>query len=99
MIVMNSTTNFTGSELKLLVENAVRKCFHDMEETGLTEIEITFDLLMAVRPTVTPLYARNTDAILNIINQAKSVSTPASSEDVSIFKVKEVNIFGDRDVA
>jgi hypothetical protein len=95
--LMNLTPNFTGSELKLLVETAFRQKFHALFEdlTGEEIIEIYFDDFKNALASVKSLYSRDTEGILNIKLQAEKVCTPSSSEDKSIFRVIDCNMYGD----
>jgi ATPase family associated with various cellular activities (AAA) len=95
--LMNLTPNFTGSELKLLVETAFRQKFHALFEdlTGEEIIEIHFDDFKNALASVKSLYSRDTEGILNIKLQAEKVCTPSSSEDKSIFRVIDCNMYGD----
>ncbi len=97
MVLMNHTTNFTGSELKLLVETAFRHKFHTLFDslTGDEIIELKFEDFRDALDSVKSLYSRDTEGILNIKLQAEKVCTPSSSEDVSIFKVVNFNVYGD----
>jgi adenylate kinase family enzyme len=99
--LMSLTNNYTGSELKLLVEIAVRRKFYglfdDFDLTGQESIELEFQDFKEALTRVKSLYSRDTEGILNIKLQAEKVCTPSSSEDTSIFRVDDYNIFGDDD--
>jgi ATP-dependent 26S proteasome regulatory subunit len=94
-ILLTHTLNFTGAELKFLVDQAARGKFYQTSEQDESNfLPLDYQDLMAARSTVVPLYERKTAEILEITKQAKKFSEPSSSPDRSEFKLPTVNVFG-----
>jgi hypothetical protein len=91
LVLLNSSNDYSGADLKLAVENAVRTEFHKCPGQ---EISLGFSALQAGIQSVTPLSKKNPEAVLNIILQARSVCAPSSSGDQSRFKMETPQIFG-----
>jgi ATPase family associated with various cellular activities (AAA) len=90
-LLLNITTDYTGADLKLSVENAARHEFH--KDPG-SPLILNYQALLQGIKSVTTLSKRNPEAVLNIINQAKNVCVPSSSADISRFRVDNPNIHG-----
>ncbi len=88
-ILLKETVNFTGAEIRTLVEDSARDCFYD----GRDEINLV-DLL-TVRSHMTSLFARDPESICAMANRAKKHATPASSRDSGLFAPTPVNYWGE----
>ena len=89
-VLLNQTNNFTGAEIRAMVEDAARDCFYN----GKNEIHLG-DLL-AVCKQMTSLFARDPESICAMANRAKKHSTPASSPDTGLFAPIEENFWGEK---
>ena len=89
MELMGRTLNFTGAELKVLVDRAAKTKFYQQEPLNLD-----LAVFLEARKYITPLYERNPAGILEIEKQAKAISEPSSSPDQSLFKLDSVSLFG-----
>lgn len=87
-VLLKETINFTGAEIRNLVEDAARDCFY----SGRSQINLK-DLL-EVRSQMTSLYARDPESICAMANRAKKCSTPASSPDRGLFAPTPTNHWG-----
>jgi ATP-dependent 26S proteasome regulatory subunit len=92
-VIINQTVNCTGAELSAIVEKAARTLFHKNKE-----IQINLSDLIESRKKITPLFLRDTDRILKIENIAKSIATPCSSPDSSIFAPPTTNLWGKQQI-
>jgi ATP-dependent 26S proteasome regulatory subunit len=103
--IITATATYTGAELEYVVNHAAslvsREIVSIEVETSLPEAKVATrttidfqaeDLLKTVR-SITSLYKRNPNAMLDIQNRAKRFAEPASAEDASIFSRKPVNVF------
>ncbi len=89
-ILIDQTNFYTGAEIQVIVESAVRQRFYD----GL-EIQLTLDDLLAAVDKITPLFTRDTERVLAMQNRAKGVCEPVSSPDNSVFAPASVNLWGE----
>ena len=89
-IILNKTVNCTGAELAQIAQKAARAKFHQGQnmEIGLYE-------LLEQREKMVPLYVRDTDRILAIVNRAKYITQPASSPDTSVFAPAITSFWGE----
>jgi ATP-dependent 26S proteasome regulatory subunit len=92
--LLNTSYNYTGADLKLSVEIAVRSQYHKNPDK---EIALDYKALKEAISSVTPLATKNPEAILNIILQAQGVCAPSSSGDKSRFKIKTPSLHGRND--
>ncbi|HEY9690634.1 MAG TPA: AAA family ATPase [Oculatellaceae cyanobacterium] len=79
-IFLGKTMNCTGAELQKIVEKAARKLFYEGRP-----VKIGLNELLETRATITPLYVRDPDRVLALENEARYITSPASSEDLSIY--------------
>jgi ATP-dependent 26S proteasome regulatory subunit len=89
MELMGRTLNFTGAELKVLVDRAAKTKFYLKQP-----LELNLEVFLEARKYITPLYERNPAGILEIEKQAKAISEPSSSPDKSLFKLESVSLYG-----
>ncbi|HBL12816.1 MAG TPA: hypothetical protein DD379_15740 [Cyanobacteria bacterium UBA11162] len=104
MILLGKTQNFTGAEIRAIVESAAKKVFHSLYESfgsQLEEIEspppihIGLEQLLEQRKEFTSLYSRDTERVLAMENRARYVAKPASSPDESQFAPPLTSYWGD----
>jgi SpoVK/Ycf46/Vps4 family AAA+-type ATPase len=90
-VLLGKTQNCTGAEIRAIVENAARKCFHQGRE-----ILLELDDLLAARELITPLYIRDTERVLAMENRAKGIAESASSIDQSEYAPVATSLWGDK---
>jgi hypothetical protein len=97
--IITATATYTGAELEYAVNRTVTQVAFQKTEGNPAIFAVSpqidlrpEDLLKTIR-SVTSLYKRNPNAMLDIQNRAKRFAEPASGEDVSIFARDPINVF------
>ncbi len=87
-ILLKETLNFTGAEIRALVQDAARDCFYAGRQ------QINLDDLLKVRSQMTSLFARDPESICAMANRAKKYATPANSPDQGLFAAAPQDFWG-----
>ncbi len=90
MVLLAKTVNYTGAEIRAIVETAAREEFH---RGG--DLEISLDGLLTAQTEVTSLFSRDPERVLAMENQARYIATSASSPDTSSFSPPLTSYWGD----
>ncbi|MDY7012309.1 MAG: AAA family ATPase [Cyanobacteriota bacterium] len=95
--LLNATVKCSGAEIFEIVKNAALAQYHAADENKNGFVyRLSLEELLQERELITPLYARDTDRIIAMENQAKFVAEPVSSPDRSAFAPVEQTLWGER---
>ncbi|MGD2184395.1 ATP-binding protein [Lusitaniella coriacea] len=94
--LLSATNKCSGAEIFEMVKNAAGTQYREsLREGEAFEYRLGLEELLRERELLTPLYVRDTDRIIAMENQAKSVSEPASDPDASIFAPVVQTLWGE----